>query len=55
MFKCRRPSEYAQQVWTLVARHGMTPLVASRHLGINIRRVQRILLGVSRRNALRWN
>ena len=49
----RRPSEYAQQVWTLVARRGMTPSTAAKHLDISTWRVERILIGVSRRNALR--
>lgn len=51
--KFRRPSEYAQQVWTLVARRGMTPATAARHLDISTWRVERIVIGVSRRNALR--
>jgi hypothetical protein len=49
------PSEYALQVWTMVARHGMTPAVAARALSIRPRRVERILIGVSRRNAQRWH
>lgn len=49
----RRPSDYAQQVWTLVARRGMTPSTAAKHLDISTWRVERILIGVSRRNALR--
>lgn len=48
------PSDYALQVWTMVARRGMTPAVAARHLEISTRRVERILMGVSRRNASRW-
>ena len=51
--KFRRPSEYSQQVWTLVARRGMTPATAAKHLDISLRRVERILVGVGRRNALR--
>jgi len=54
MLKARRPSEYALQVWTLVARRGMTPATAARHLDTSLRRVERILIGVSRRNVLRW-
>lgn len=54
MLKSRRPSEYAQQVWTLVARQGMTPATAARHLDISVRRLERILIGVGRRNASRW-
>lgn len=49
----RRPSEYAQQVWTLVARRGMTPSTVAKHMDISTWRVERILIGVSRRNALR--
>lgn len=51
--KFRRPSEYAQQVWTLVARRGMTPATVAKHMDISTWRVERILIGVSRRNALR--
>lgn len=47
-------SEYALQVWTLVARHGMPPAVAARRLEISTWRVERILVGVSRRNVSRW-
>ena len=50
----RRPSDYAMQVWTLVARRGMTPTVAARHLDTSTWRVERIVIGVSRRNAVRW-
>jgi hypothetical protein len=49
----RRPSEYAQQVWTLVARRGMPLATAAKHMDISTWRVERILIGVSRRNALR--
>jgi hypothetical protein len=48
------PSDYALQVWTMVARRGMTPALAARALHISARRVERIVIGVSRRNALRW-
>lgn len=47
-------SEYALNVWTLVARHGMTPALAARHLETSTWRVERIVVGVSRRNASRW-
>lgn len=47
-------SEYAIQVWTMVARRGMTPAIAARHLETSTWRVERILVGVSRRNATRW-
>jgi hypothetical protein len=47
-------SDYALQVWTMVARHGMTPALAARHLETSTWRVERILMGVSRRNATRW-
>ena len=47
-------SEYALNVWTLVARHGMTPARAARHLETSTWRVERIIVGVSRRNASRW-
>jgi len=50
----RRPSEYALQVWMMVARRGMTPASAARSLAISTWRVERILVGVSRRNAHRW-
>jgi hypothetical protein len=49
----RRPSEYAQQVWTLVARRGMPLSTVAKHMDISTWRVERILIGVSRRNALR--
>jgi hypothetical protein len=49
------PSDYALQVWTMVARRGMTPALAARTLHISARRVERIVIGVSRRNALRWH
>jgi hypothetical protein len=42
------------QVWTMVARRGMTPASAARSLSISTWRVERILVGVSRRNAHRW-
>ncbi len=47
-------SEYALIVWTLGARHGMTPARAARHLETSTWRVERIVVGVSRRNASRW-
>jgi hypothetical protein len=47
-------SEYALHVWTMVARHGMTPALAARRLEISTWRVERIVVGVSRRNASRW-
>jgi hypothetical protein len=47
-------SEYALHVWTMVARHGMTPSLAARRLETSIWRVERIVVGVSRRNASRW-
>jgi hypothetical protein len=51
----QRPfSEYALKVWTLVARHGMTPALAARRLETSTWRVERIVVGVSRRNASRW-
>jgi plasmid maintenance system antidote protein VapI len=49
------PSDYALQVWNMVARRGMTPALAARALHISPRRVERIVIGVSRRNALRWH
>jgi hypothetical protein len=33
----------------------MTPTLAARALHISPRRVERIVIGVSRRNALRWH
>jgi hypothetical protein len=50
----RPPSDYALQVWTMVARRGMTPAKAARCLDTSTWRVERIVLGVSRRNARRW-
>jgi hypothetical protein len=50
----RRPSEYSLQVWTMVARRGMTAAVVARHLDTSPARVERIVVGVSRRNAHRW-
>jgi hypothetical protein len=47
------PSDYALQVWTMVARRGMTPALAARALHISARRVELIVIGVSRRNAQR--
>jgi len=37
-----------------VARHGMTPTLAARRLETSTWRVERIVVGVSRRNASRW-
>jgi hypothetical protein len=53
-FQHKPLSEYAIQVWTMVARRGMTPAIAARHLETSTWRVERILVGVSRRNATRW-
>ena len=50
----RRPSEYSLQVWNMVARRGMTPTLVARHLETSSWRVERIVVGVSRRNAHRW-
>lgn len=50
----RPPSEYAVQVWTMVARRGMTPACAAKQLSTSVWRVERILTGVSRRNVYRW-
>ena len=47
-------SEYALNVWTMVARHGMTPALAARQLETSTWRIERIVVGVSRRNASRW-
>ena len=52
--KSRRPSEYAVQVWTMVARRGMTPASVARQLETSLWRVERIVVGVSRRNATRF-
>jgi hypothetical protein len=38
----------------MVARRGMTPACAARYLEISTWRVERIVVGVSRRNAHRW-
>ncbi|HZO56256.1 MAG TPA: hypothetical protein VFB63_26350 [Bryobacteraceae bacterium] len=53
--KPRVPSEYALQIWTMIARHGMTPAVVARHTHMSAWRIERILTGVSRRNAHRWS
>ena len=53
-FQQKRLSEYAIQVWTMVARRGMTPAIAARQLETSTWRVERILVGVSRRNVNRW-
>jgi hypothetical protein len=50
----KRPSEFALHVWTMVARRGMTPALAAKQLATSTWRVERILVGVSRRNAKRW-
>jgi hypothetical protein len=50
----RRPSEYSLQVWTMVARRGMTPATVARHMDTSATRIERIVVGVSRRNAHRW-
>ena len=50
----KRPSEYAIRVWTMVARRGMTPSHAARQLHISTARVEKIVVGVSRRNARKW-
>lgn len=50
----KRPSEYALQVWTMVARRGMTPALVARRLETSTWRVERIVVGVARRNAHRW-
>lgn len=51
----RQPSEYAVQVWTMVARRGMSPATAAKQLATSTWRVERILVGVSRRNAHKWD
>jgi len=51
----RPPSQYAVQVWTMVARRGMTPAIAAKHLATSTWRIERILVGVSRRNVHRWD
>jgi hypothetical protein len=50
----KRPSDYAIHVWTMVARRGMTPSCVAKQLDTSTWRVERILIGVSRRNARRW-
>jgi hypothetical protein len=50
----RPPSEYAVHVWNMVARRGMTPARAAKQMATSTWRVERILVGVSRRNAHRW-
>jgi len=52
--RVKRPSDYALHVWTLVARRGMSPAHAARRMSTSLWRVERILTGVSRRNARRW-
>lgn len=51
--KHRFPSDYALQVWTLVARRGMTPPLAARTMETSTWRVERIISGVGRRNSKR--
>ncbi len=51
----KRTSEYALQVWNMVARRGMSPALAARALSTTPHRVERILIGVSRRNAQKWH
>lgn len=51
----RPPSNYAVQVWSLVARRGMTPALAAKKMDTSIWRIERIVVGVSRRNAHRWS
>jgi hypothetical protein len=51
----RLPSDYAVQVWTMVARRGMTLAIAARQMDTSIWRIERIVVGVSRRNAHRWH
>jgi len=53
--RLRVPSDYALQIWTMVARRGMTPTLVARHMDTSAWRIERILVGVSRRNAHRWN
>lgn len=50
----RAPSDYALQVWTMVARRGMTLATAAKYMDTSIWRIERIVVGVSRRNAHRW-
>jgi hypothetical protein len=50
----RPPSTYALQVWNLIVRRGMTLASAAHRLEISTRRVERIVIGVSRRNAIGW-
>ena len=50
----RTPSDYSVQIWTLVARRGMTLASAARQMDTSLWRVERIVVGVSRRNANRW-
>jgi hypothetical protein len=38
----------------MVARRGMTPAVVARNLDTSPARIERIVVGVSRRNAHRW-
>lgn len=51
----KRPSQYALHVWNMVARRGMSPTLAARALSTTPRRVERILIGVSRRNTQKWH
>ncbi|MET0985130.1 MAG: hypothetical protein ABW034_06955 [Steroidobacteraceae bacterium] len=50
----RTPSDYSVQIWTLVARRGMSLADAARYMDTSRWRVERIVLGVSRRNTTRW-
>jgi hypothetical protein len=50
----RPPSEFALHIWTLIARRGMTAAIVARQLDTSPRRVERIVVGVSKRNAHRW-
>jgi len=50
----RPPSNYAVKVWTLVARRGLTPALAAKQLATSTWRIERILVGVSRRNVHKW-
>ena len=53
--RIRQPSAYAARVWTMVARRGMTPAHTAKHMSTSTWRVERIVIGVSRRNANRWD
>jgi hypothetical protein len=51
----RPPSSYAVQVWNMVARRGLSPAHAAKKMSTSTWRIERIIIGVSRRNAHRWN